>query len=371
MTTRRSRASVGRYKINAGSASSREACAGFTLIEVLVVISIISLLMALLIPAVQSAREAARRAQCANNLKQIGIALHAYHNTFDCFPPGRMKTYDPRFAGTNPPCTTQLIDKSFLVMVLPFVEQQPLYNSINQSATIFAYENRTIQATSVSSYMCPSDPEARVRRGDTTRMVGPGFIGADESLSVAFASYAGNFGSFDVFALPSVETGCRVAPELAAQADGCLSDVAPVRIASVLDGVANTIFASERANDRLPRSPKVFDRYGWYCSGNLGDTLFTTFYPPNMDRFVSRVVGARLAFAASSRHSGGVEVLMGDGSVRFVKESIQTWPSNPQTGFPIGAVQTTGGWWDHLPPEGVWQKLATRSGGETINSDEY
>ena len=95
---------------------------GMTLIEALVVITIAALLLALLLPAVQAAREAARRATCCNNLRQIAIAASSYHDTFDAYPPGRMMTYDRRFAGPSPPCTSPIVDKSFLVMILPQME---------------------------------------------------------------------------------------------------------------------------------------------------------------------------------------------------------------------------------------------------------
>lgn len=349
---------------------TRSPRAGFTLIEVLVAISIISLLMALLLPATQAAREAARRAQCGNNLKQIGLALHAYEGVFGSLPVGRMKTYDPRFAGPNPPCSTYVIDKSYLVMILPFVEQASLYNAINQGLTIFGDENRTIQSVAISSYACPSDPEARVRDGDVTRMLTYGLVKPSERLSVAFGSYSGCFGSFNVNALPGPDNQCQVPGELAAQANGCLGDASPIRLASVSDGLSNTIFVAERASARLRGIPDVFSRYGWYFSGNFGDTLFTTFYPPNMDRKVSTIAGAKLTFAASSMHPGGVNALLGDGSVRFVKDTIQSWPSNPITGTPVGAVKATGGWWIQLPPAGVWQALGTRSGGELIGAGE-
>ena len=109
---------------------------GFTLIELLVVILIIAILTALLIPAVHSAREASRRLQCVANLKQIGLGLHGYHDVNSALPPGRVKSYDPRYAGSNPPCTATTIDKSIHVMILPFHEQSALYNAINQSTAI-------------------------------------------------------------------------------------------------------------------------------------------------------------------------------------------------------------------------------------------
>jgi prepilin-type N-terminal cleavage/methylation domain-containing protein/prepilin-type processing-associated H-X9-DG protein len=360
----------------ASTARGAELRCGFTLVEVLVAISVISLLMALLLPAVQSAREAARRARCCNNLKQVGIALHAYDIAFGSFPTGRCKTYDPRYAGPNPPCTARMIDKSFLAMSLSELDQTSLYNSMNQSLTVFGYENRTIFPVAVAAFACPSDPEAgAARAADITTMVELGLASPGEVLTVSFTSYSGCFGSFDVIALPTPQNNCTVPAPLAAQSDGCLGDIAPIRPASVSDGLSQTILVSEKATTTFhildEANPLLFSRYGWYFAGNMGDTLFTTFYPPNAYLRISPLAGSKVTFAASSLHPGGVNALFADGSVHFIKDSINTWPYDSLLGQPIGASQNTSGWWVGMPPAGVWQKLSTRSGGDFVDSSAY
>ena len=123
---------------------------GFTLIELLVVIAIIAVLIALLLPAVQAAREAARRAQCTNNLKQIGLGIHNYHQVNDCFPPGGFPIYPGN--GCNN-CGGSVHDRP-----LAFIEQQALYNLYNQSLLNTATANYNALAMKrVSTYECPSD----------------------------------------------------------------------------------------------------------------------------------------------------------------------------------------------------------------------
>ncbi len=343
----------------------------FSLVELLVVISVASLLMALLLPAVQNAREAARRMQCRNNLKQLGLAIHNYAETHGCLPMGRTPIHDPRFAGSNPPCTALFVDKSVLVAILPQMEQAALYNAVNHSLSIFALENTTIHSQVVESYLCPSDPGAGPRvlnAGALTPMAPDPPSG---QWLMARSSYSLSVGTFPVLAMPAYSANCTVPPQLLAQSDGCFNDVHPIRLSAVVDGLSTTMFASEKALatfDQLDRiKPGVAAERGWYTSGNLGDTLFATFFPPNAYR--RTWLGALNAwlYSASSLHPGGVNILMGDGSVRFIDENIDSWASDPLTGQPVGATKNPGGWWENLPSPGIWQALGTRAGGEVID----
>jgi prepilin-type N-terminal cleavage/methylation domain-containing protein/prepilin-type processing-associated H-X9-DG protein len=346
---------------------------GFTLIEALVVIAIISILIGLLLPAVQSAREAARRAQCATNLRQIGIALSGYHDTYGSLPPGRFLLYDRRFAGSNPPCTSPAVEKSVLVLVLPYIEQLPLYNSINNDLTIFGVENTTAHAVSVATYACPSDPTSGLPSDLPAGSLSPYAPDPNSGrYRMVFTSYSACYGSFYVDAIPRPSNGCRVSPALLAQADGAFNDTAPIQAASIADGMSNTLFVTEKATSVFhsfdSSQASWADERSWYVSNNWGDTLLSTFYPPNMYKKVSLLVGDAVARSASSQHPGGLNVLMGDSSVRFIEDTIQSWPFDLLTGEPAGALQTGGGWWNNVPPRGVWQALSTRAGGEVIDT---
>jgi prepilin-type N-terminal cleavage/methylation domain-containing protein/prepilin-type processing-associated H-X9-DG protein len=353
--------------------NSRPCRGAFSLIEVLVVISIISLLIGLLLPAVQSAREAARRAQCSNNLKQFGLALQNYHDTFGSLPPGRIKAYDPRYSGPNPPCTSSIVDKSVEVFALEFLEQNTVYNAINESLAIVGAENSTVHAVAIATFACPSDPISGVARD-----LNPGALtkyGVPDPARMVFTSYAGMIGSLPVLAQPLPSTNCVVPGSLIGQCNGVFNDLSPIRLASVTDGLSNTIFMAEKATTILQElntlNPQFAAQHGWYITGNWGDTLITSLYPPNACDQVALAATTAWTNSASSMHPGGLNVLMGDGSVRFIKDSIQSWPFNPVSGNPVGASQNGQGAWVNLPPSGVWQALSTRSGGEIVGGDAF
>jgi prepilin-type N-terminal cleavage/methylation domain-containing protein/prepilin-type processing-associated H-X9-DG protein len=348
---------------------------GFTLIELIVVIGIVGLLILLVLPAVQAAREAARRSQCTNNLKQIGIALHAYESVCGCLPPGRFMVYDPRFSGPSPPCTSLMVDKSIFVHIMGVMDQVPLYNSLNNSLTIFGYENGTFRATSISVFACPTDFEAgQVRDGQPTAIYAYGLAVRDVPYPVFFGSYAGVYGSYFINAVPRLTSNCVVPGALLSQADGSFNDIWPIRLASVSDGLSNTMFVAERALAPLKgiedNLGPTYGRYGWMIAGNWGDSLVTAFFPPNLFRKIAPGSDASGYFAASSMHPGGLNALMGDGSVRAIKDSIDTWPYDAK-GTPVGIRGTPSSAWSNVPNAGVWQSLSTRHGGEALSGGSY
>ncbi len=196
---------------------------GFTLIELLVVIAIIAVLIALLLPAVQSAREAARRAQCVNNLKQIGLALHNYHQAIGSFPPGTAMA----IAGGNYGYGEQTWGSfSCFAMMLGYMEQQPLYNACNFNWTISwgngQYYNSTVVNANLNIFLCPSD-------------------GKSGTLSSNDLNNCNYFGSM----------GTTIAP-WATSTTGIFANYATYGIQNVVDGTSNTIsFAEAVVGDNM------------------------------------------------------------------------------------------------------------------------
>ena len=341
------------------------------MIELLVIVTIIGILIALLLPALQSAREASRRTFCSNNLKQIGVALLSYEGTFGSLPPGRMLTYDRRYAGSNPPCTSLMVDKSLFVHIYNQLEQSAVYNALNSSLTIFGYENQTVRLQTISTFACPSDWAAgQVREGNATSLYSFGLASPTVPYQVGFGSYTGMYGSFYLInAIPRLQTNCIVPGAVLDQVNGSFNDRSPINLSGFTDGLSTTMIVTERAlaplSDISVGNSSAFTKYGWVVSGNWGDTLVTAFYPPNMYRKIKPGGDFAQFYAASSLHPGGLNILLGDGSSRFVSDTISTWPYDPASGSPEGAVDTAGVW-RNLPRGGIWQALATRNGAELV-----
>jgi prepilin-type N-terminal cleavage/methylation domain-containing protein/prepilin-type processing-associated H-X9-DG protein len=337
----------------------------FTLIELLVVIAIIAILIGLLVPAVQKVRAAAARAQCQNNLKQIGLALHNYENTYKKFPPARMPFSPP------PPLV-----HSALARLLPFVEQVPLGKMIDfttpplyfNGTTAPSAGNYTASITVVQLWLCPSDS------------VGSGVVPGPGSLAV---TPAGTLSATDHYA--GTNYVCCVGSGSAAagwgkyaNSDGMFGQV-PYRVADISDGLSNTVAFSESllgtggtveppttatpltdasrqvltltggttTDDTtcaagINNSGAYFSNYrgAKWINGHYADANYNHHLLPNDPRpDCSNASHNPGQAAARSLHTGGVNVVLGDGSVRFVSNSV-----NPS----------------------VWTALATRAGNDIV-----
>ncbi len=334
--------------------------AGFSLIEVLVAIMVIGILTALLLPAVQRAREASRRAACISNLRQIGQALHAYHDAQGCLPPGRYRTTDPRQLIPGIPCSGP-VDRSFLVAILPQLDLAPLYNSINSQTWILDRENSTARSTSVATYVCPSDPRAfgstavsPLDRADDPQ-------GLQSNDRAARTSYGAFFGTVYGFGLPHYASECQQNPASRYWSNGCFNDVHPITWASVRDGLSQTLILADKSVTQLsryhhPDYPRVQDDMGWWVHAQMGHAEIDASHPPNAYKRAHFRNLAAWLWTAASLHNGGVNGLMADGSVHFFTDSIDAAPLLPDgTSSQAGSIS------------GLWQKLVTRNGGEAIN----
>ncbi len=258
---------------------------GFTLIELLVVIAIIAILIALLLPAVQQAREAARRTQCKNNLMQLGIAMHTYEMSFEMMPPGTVNLTGPI---RN---LEEGYHMSWLVQILPAIEQAGLFGMINFNESVYAPLNAGPRAMVIVSFLCPSDNRQ----------------------SGGVSSYAGCFSGDDV--------------AIDVNNNGLLFLNSGVGYQEIRDGASNTILAGEKI------VAAGFKDLGW-MSGTMA-TLRNTEVPINAgwDIGGSRTTrnGSMAPLPApsdtatsgfSSQHTGGAQFVFADGSVRFLSENI-------------------------------------------------
>jgi len=321
---------------------------GFTLIELLVVIAIIAILIGLLLPAVQKVRAAAARAKCQNNLKQYGLACHMYHDINKVLPPGGNMGTKANWVSTNPPGNSYYgdwaIDRgSWIIYILPYIEQEGLYNQLpqgqDQFGPIVSCPNRTgfsgpVDMTGVLRQFgklplnrCPSDdydPNQTCSNyvGSLGPQCEPGPCGDSNNPFYKYCQpLSAGLGDWGYDWSP--DHGNTFDPS---QVRGVFNRLgAPINFASVVDGLSNTIFIGET----LPLQHDHVLQNAWW-SFNGGQAHCGTNVPINYRSDGANWCSPALTFRGNwnvswgfkSRHDGGVNFLFGDGSVRFVKQTI-------------------------------------------------
>jgi len=298
---------------------------GFTLIELLVVIAIIAVLVALLLPAVQQAREAARRSTCKNNLKQIGLALHNYHDTHRTLPPGFIDD-DIAPGGAIPSgpggSADQAMYWTWSAFILPFVDQAPRYNQLNPGdrrvidVADGTNADRQLLQDVISVYRCPSDPAPDVNTNGNRDIDAGLLTNFGNDLDVATSNYI------------AVNTSGNLRPQQNRH-DGLFGTNSRTRFRDVTDGLSNTIAVGERAW-RLSNF-NLFAAIAMVQDGHVGSQTNWGLAESHGggEQPLNCTFGAACREGFSSVHTGGAQFLMADGAVRFISENID---HNPDTG---------------------------------------
>ncbi|QDS88137.1 hypothetical protein EC9_23240 [Rosistilla ulvae] len=292
---------------------------GFTLVELLVVIAIIGILVGLLLPAVQAAREAARRMQCSNNLKQLGLAAHNYHDTYQCLPSGMINHYT----------SADHANLAWGALILPFIEQQSLHDrlGVSQQPLAVALEDPTIVELTrqpLSAFLCPSVPAPEISDRDVDKISGG-------NIYMNVSTYVGNGGSWRLY---STKAAAASAGRNVGCVNGVFSANSRTKFRDILDGTSSTLMFGERIwklpqvstalvvnGTTHPHAALVFGGaqsasntyYGMADVLAVGETVINgTGYPRN---------------SFSSQHPGTMLATLCDGSVRGISHTIEHLPS--------------------------------------------
>jgi prepilin-type N-terminal cleavage/methylation domain-containing protein len=327
---------------------------GFTLIELLVVIAIIAILIALLLPAVQQAREAARRSQCKNNLKQIGLALHNYHDVANTLPPGWIS---PQTVGTT-------MGWGWGTMILPYLDQAPLYNNLNGvmgqtfggsqapgfSAVMITLPSQTGLHQQLSAFRCPSDTGPNV-----VNLADIGYWDPDNG---GLTAVSNQYGRSNYPGVVGALTDVGIVPD-GGNSHGTFSRNSRRNFAAFTDGLSNCFLVGER------RSPSMIAQ-GFFAGGDaiwagigdevslqgpalhIGDCGPLSGGSINFRHNAAPTADSPRPYSGfGSFHVGGAHFLMGDGAVRFISENIASGPprvagstyqllAEINTGVPVG-----------------------------------
>ncbi len=328
----------------------------FTLVELLVVIAIIGILIALLLPAVQSAREAARRLQCQNNLKQIGLALLNYESQWGSFPPGSHWASDADVDQKN----NANLRENWVIMILPHLEQQSLYDTFDLDYPIPHDNNRTARGTRLSFMLCPTDAYNSTpfdgSGSSMTNQMGDGWARGNYAANGALGYCTYTHGG-EISGLPA-DAALRDKGWADSRIRGVMGANAAVSTAQIRDGLSNTVLVAE-----IRAGVTSFDSRGvWAMSGGAPSGLWAHGYigddfgPNNSQSLkaddtmactdIRAAVGGDAALAkmgmpcsdgnwwnfqqtARSMHVGGVHACLADGSVHWLSDSIEVTANNP------------------------------------------
>lgn len=341
---------------------------GFTLIELLVVIAIIAILIALLLPAVQQAREAARRSQCKNNLKQIGLAMHNYHDVFNAFPMGYSTSRPQDMAAT------ELSHWGWGAFILPYIDQAPLFNqlqvgNVTLHANLATTAGRAALTTALPAYVCPSDPGPAMNNFNQALADNPADANAawynrnvtsngTDRIAIAKSNYA-------AVACSSVSTTPPVYSVQYGPPTGIFSQNSKTNFRDITDGSSNTLLVGERAfrfDDLNVGAANALGFSSTVCTGGTsagikaaGMCVLGLAYDGINWSANNRVHQPR---GYHSNHVGGAHFVMGDGAVRFISENIDYKKNTVPGACPAGC---NGQWIDS-----TYERLIGKADGQTI-----